>query len=84
MRGSLAQKKFENPWHRVPDFRKANYEGLKRYLEEINWRQLEREGEVRPGSLGDKEGEGRSDKVLTGGESVRSELRRHIHFSLTI
>ena len=43
--------------HKVPDFRRANYEGLKRHLEEISWSRLEREGEVRSGSLGDEGGE---------------------------
>ena len=31
----------------VPDFRKANYEGLRRHLEGISWNPLEREGEMR-------------------------------------
>ncbi len=28
----------------VPDFRRANYEGLRRHLEEVNWRSLEMDG----------------------------------------
>ena len=33
--------------HRIPDFRRANYEGLRRRLEGISWSRLEREGEIR-------------------------------------
>ncbi len=28
----------------VPDFRRANYEGLRRHLEEVNWRSLGMDG----------------------------------------
>ena len=53
--------------HRVPDFRKANYKGLRRHLEEISWSPLEGKGDVRSGSEGEETGEGRSDQVCTGG-----------------
>ena len=48
--------------HRVPDFRKANYEGLRRHLKGISWSPLEREGEVRSSSEGEEASEGRSDQ----------------------
>ena len=56
--------------------RKPNCEGLKRQLEGISWSLLEREGDVRSGSLGNEAGEGRSDQVFTrcGGRGV-NEVR---------
>ena len=33
--------------HRVPDFKKANYEGLRRHLKRISWSWLKREDEFK-------------------------------------
>ena len=68
----LRRLHFDDPRNnRVPEFKRANHEGLRRYLEMISWSQLEGEGkmkwikqvkDIRSG--------------FSQGESVKSALRR--------
>ena len=63
------------PRYANADFRKDNYEGLRRHLEGISWSPLEGKGEVRSDSEGEDAGEGRLDQVFTreGISEVKAE-----------
>ena len=68
---------------KIPDFRRGNFEGLRSYLQEIDWHQMVREISTQVENVRSREGEGRGisgeerreTEVWQGSAAVQNEVR---------